>query len=262
MRRLLGGLLLILWCGVSMAADSQRYDALIKKHALAKGLDFYLVKSVIRAESGFNHTIVSPKKAQGLMQLIPATAKRFGVKNAFSPDENIRGGTTYLKWLLKRFDGNVEYALAGYNAGEGAVDRYSGVPPYKETKSYIKRIKRFYQAYKGRPLTPHAQRSKATTSLPSNHVKQIALALGALLDKSKRQAANQAASFAATSSQMKFMDPASMAVKSSDAVSYKNPSRWQHQRRRTNRIHSLTSPLGRSQSGVTRYRATAFKEER
>ena len=260
MRGLIGGLILSLWCGASMAADSQRYDALIKKHARDKGLDFYLVKSVIRAESGFNHTIVSPKKAQGLMQLIPATARRFGVNNAFSPDENIKGGTTYLKWLLKRFDGNVEYALAGYNAGEGAVDRYSGVPPYRETKNYIKRIKRFYLAYKGRPLTPNVQRSIASRSISSNHVKQIALALGALLDKSKQKTAKQAASFTATDSQMKFMDPASMAGKSSSVVQHRKSSRWQLQRRRSNRIHSLTSPLGR-QSGVTRYRATAFKEE-
>lgn len=262
MSRLIGGLILSLWCGASMAADSQRFDALIKKHARAKGLDFYLVKSVIRAESGFNHTIVSPKKAQGLMQLIPATARRFGVNNAFSPDENIRGGTTYLKWLLKRFDGNVEYALAGYNAGEGAVDRYSGVPPYRETKNYIKRIKRFYQTYKGRPLTPTVPRSNVTTSISSNHVKQIALALGALLEKSKLKTAKQAASLTATGSQMKSMEPSSMAAKSSAAVPQRNPLRWQHQRRHTNRIHSLTSPLGRSQSGVTRYRATAFKEER
>lgn len=261
MSRLLLGLILLVCGGASVAADTHRYDALIKKHANAKGLDFYLVKAVIRAESGFNHTIVSPKKAQGLMQLIPATARRFGVKNAFSPDQNIRGGTTYLKWLLKRFDGNVEYALAGYNAGEGAVDRYSGVPPYKETRRYIKRIKRFYKAYKGRPLTRKVTRSNAVASIPRNRVKQIALALGALLDKPNQQPSRQAGSFKATAKQITFIDPASLTAKSWGAASNTSPRNLHNQRRRTNRVHSLTSPLGRSQSGVTRYRATAFKED-
>ncbi|MCL4155683.1 UNVERIFIED_CONTAM: hypothetical protein GTU68_035806, partial [Idotea baltica] len=119
-------------------------DALIEKYSTLKGLDFYLVKSVIRAESNFKPEVVSSAGAVGLMQMIPATARRFNVRDSRLPEENIKGGTTYLKWLLKRFNGNIEYALAGYNAGEGRVDKYDGVPPFKETKKYIARIKRFY----------------------------------------------------------------------------------------------------------------------
>jgi soluble lytic murein transglycosylase-like protein len=99
-----------------------------------------LVLAVMAQESGFNPNIVSPKNAQGLMQLIPDTAKRFGVKNVFDPTQNIRGGMAYLRWLLAYFEGDVRLALAAYNAGEGAVNRYRGVPPYAETRDYVRRI--------------------------------------------------------------------------------------------------------------------------
>ena len=104
------------------------------------GLDANLVLAVIEAESGFNSKAQSPKNAQGLMQLIPATAERFGVGDVWDPEQNLRGGMAYLQWLLKYFQGDVELALAGYNAGEGAVTRYGGVPPYAETRSYVSRI--------------------------------------------------------------------------------------------------------------------------
>ena len=109
------------------------------------GVSEALIISVITAESCFSRRARSPKNAQGLMQLIPATAKRFGVTNAFVPAQNIKGGTRYLKFLLKRFSGNLHLAIAAYNAGEGAVDRFSGIPPYRETREYVKRVMSVYR---------------------------------------------------------------------------------------------------------------------
>jgi len=105
-------------------------------------LDPNLVLAVVEVESGFNPKALSPKNAQGLMQLIPATAERFGVADVWDPEQNLRGGMAYLRWLLDRFDGDIKLALAGYNAGEKAVERHGGVPPYEETRSYVKRIMR------------------------------------------------------------------------------------------------------------------------
>jgi hypothetical protein len=112
-------------------------------------IDPDLVMAVIQAESAYNPGALSPKNAQGLMQLIPATAQRFGVKDPFDPLENIKGGVAYLSWLLRHFSGNVEWVLAAYNAGEGAVDRHQGVPPYHETQAYVKKIQAHY------PKTTH-----------------------------------------------------------------------------------------------------------
>jgi soluble lytic murein transglycosylase-like protein len=112
-----------------------------------------LIRAVIHAESAFNPQAVSPKGARGLMQLIPDTAKRFSVKNSFDPRENITGGSKYLSWLLKRYGGNLKYAVAAYNAGEGSVDKYRGVPPYTETQNYVMRVldlqKRYSTALRG-----------------------------------------------------------------------------------------------------------------
>jgi soluble lytic murein transglycosylase-like protein len=90
---------------------------------------------------------VSPRNAQGLMQLMPETAARFGVQDSFDAEDNIRGGTIYLQWLLKQFDGDLDRALAAYNAGEGAVVAYGAVPPFAETIDYISRVKHFYRLY-------------------------------------------------------------------------------------------------------------------
>jgi soluble lytic murein transglycosylase-like protein len=103
-----------------------------------------LALAIIAAESNFNPQAVSVKNAQGLMQLIPETSERFNVKNAFDPAQNIRGGLTYLRWLLAYFEGDVALVAAAYNAGEGTVDRYRGVPPYQETHHYVQRILRSF----------------------------------------------------------------------------------------------------------------------
>jgi soluble lytic murein transglycosylase-like protein len=117
------------------------YQDLIEQHATANRVNPDLVRALIQAESAFNADAVSPKGAMGLMQLMPGTAADHGVRNAFNPAENIAAGVKYLKHLLDRFDGRVELALAAYNAGPGAVNKYGGkVPPYKETQNYVARI--------------------------------------------------------------------------------------------------------------------------
>lgn len=116
-------------------------DKMILEAGARHGVDPKLVHYVIRQESNFKMGARSHKNAQGLMQMIPATAERFGVKDVYDPGQNIEGGTKYLRWLLKRFDGDVKLALAGYNAGEGAVERSGNqVPDYTETKNYVKKI--------------------------------------------------------------------------------------------------------------------------
>lgn len=125
-----------------------------------------LVLAVMSAESNFNIGAVSPKNAQGLMQLIPDTARRFGVKDPLDPVQNIRGGMAYLRWLLAYFEGDVRLALAAYNAGEGAVDRYLGVPPYAETRNYVLKI---LVSLNGR--SSHAYDAAAT--LPSARLGQM-----------------------------------------------------------------------------------------
>jgi soluble lytic murein transglycosylase-like protein len=119
-----------------------RSDIIALVHRLAPGfrLDPELVLAVIQTESNFDPTAHSPKDARGLMQLIPETAQRFGVQDVWDPVQNMRGGMAYLRWLLDHFDGDRELALAAYNAGEGAVHRHGGIPPYAETQAYVKRI--------------------------------------------------------------------------------------------------------------------------
>jgi len=121
---------------------SSKYDPIIVAAAKKFDIDAALVSAVIKAESDYNPRTVSHKGAQGLMQLMPATAERFGVTNSFDPIANIHGGTRYLRWLLKTFEGNADLAVAAYNAGEGNVWKYQGVPPFRETVTYINRIAR------------------------------------------------------------------------------------------------------------------------
>jgi soluble lytic murein transglycosylase-like protein len=124
---------------------SERIDEIIVNAATQHGVEPLLLFSVMHQESAFNSGAISPKGARGLMQLMPATAARFGVKNIFDPEQNIDGAAQYLRFLLDMFDGNVSLALAGYNAGEGAVKKYgNAVPPYPETINYVRKIKRRY----------------------------------------------------------------------------------------------------------------------
>jgi soluble lytic murein transglycosylase-like protein len=119
-------------------------DRMIFEVGTRQGVDPRFIHAVIWQESKYDVNARSHAGAQGLMQLMPATAKRFGCEDLNDPHANIEAGTKYLGWLLKRFSGNVELALAGYNAGEGAVDKYNGVPPYNETRNYVKIISKRY----------------------------------------------------------------------------------------------------------------------
>ncbi|MBI2226583.1 MAG: transglycosylase SLT domain-containing protein, partial [Betaproteobacteria bacterium] len=120
-------------------------ELLVQRWAPEYSVDPKLVMALIGVESGFNANAVSPKNAQGLMQLIPATAVRFGVKNAYDALENLKGGLAYLQWLMAYFKGDVALVLAAYNAGEEAVERYRGIPPYRETRNYVKQITSVYK---------------------------------------------------------------------------------------------------------------------
>ena len=124
------------------------YDALIERAALRHGVPPALVKAVVKTESNFQRHAVSSKGAQGLMQLMPATAADLGVEDAFSAEENVRGGTRYLRAMIDRY-GDWKHALAAYNAGPGAVDQYGGVPPYRETREYVERVLHYYRRYDG-----------------------------------------------------------------------------------------------------------------
>jgi len=121
------------------------YQSTVQEVSLRYGVDMDLVNAVIRVESNFRPEAVSPKGCLGLMQLHPDTARRFGVRNVFDPVQNIEGGVRYLEFLLDYFQGDLELALAGYNAGENAVIRYGGVPPYPETIDYVKKVRRLYE---------------------------------------------------------------------------------------------------------------------
>ena len=125
----------------SWSTGRPNLDALIRQSGARHGVDPYLIFLVMEEESHFNPRAVSPKGARGLMQLMPGTGARFGVRNAFNPAENINGGVRYLKQLLQIYNGKVDLVLASYNAGEGAVAKYGHrVPPYRETRNYVKRI--------------------------------------------------------------------------------------------------------------------------
>ena len=135
-------------------SKSSLYDDLIRDNAHLQGIRTDLVRAVVQVESGFNAWAKSPKGAMGLMQLMPETMREFGVRDAYNPAENIRGGVAYLKQLLTRYSNNEVLALAAYNAGPGAVDKHGQtVPPYKETQDYVTKINRI----SARPVQPRGQ---------------------------------------------------------------------------------------------------------
>ncbi|WP_307833705.1 transglycosylase SLT domain-containing protein [Azospirillum brasilense] len=144
--------------------------AMVTKMAPTYGLDPDLVLAVIAVESGYRVDVVSEKNAMGLMQLIPETAERFGVTKPFDPEQNLRGGMKYLRWLLAYFDGNVTLALAGYNAGEGAVVQYKGVPPYRETQDYVVKVHSVYP----RRVHPHDSSVARSAGLPAAKQEEVA----------------------------------------------------------------------------------------
>jgi len=131
----------------SVLADPAAYDELIRETAAFHRVDPALVKAVVHAESGFNPNAISRKGASGLMQLMPETAKRYGVKDIFDPTQNVQGGVLYLKDLLRKFNHNHRLAAAAYNAGENAVIRYKGIPPYIETRDYVRKVMQFKVQY-------------------------------------------------------------------------------------------------------------------
>lgn len=129
-------------------AKSARFDGLIDEHASQHGVDPDLVRAVIQVESAFNPLAVSNKGAMGLMQLMPGTARSMGVSNPFDPRQNIFGGSRYLRFLANTFEGDLVLTVAAYNAGEGAVMRYRGVPPYDETRRYVQRVIQHYYNFR------------------------------------------------------------------------------------------------------------------
>lgn len=133
----------------TLRLNTAAYANEIRTAATQHGVDEAIVRAIIHAESSFNPNARSRVGAQGLMQLMPPTARRFGVSNAYDPTQNIHGGVQYLAWLLKRYNGDLTLAAAGYNAGEGAVDKYKGVPPYNETRRYVERVRVLADRYRG-----------------------------------------------------------------------------------------------------------------
>ncbi len=133
----------------TLRLNTTAYQSEVQAAAREFGVEEAVIRAIMHAESAFKPNALSRVGAQGLMQLMPATARRFGVSNSFDPEQNIRGGVQYLAWLLKRFNGNLTLAAAGYNAGEGAVDRHKGVPPYSETRRYVERVAVLAERYRG-----------------------------------------------------------------------------------------------------------------
>jgi soluble lytic murein transglycosylase len=159
--------------GLPRGADLTRgqYADLINGIATEHSVDPGLVRAIIKVESNFQPYALSRKGAQGLMQLMPGTAGRYAVGNAYDPEENIRGGVRYLRWLHDVFPGRLHLVLAAYNAGENAVLRYGGIPPYPETREYVARVLGYYQ---GREAPALASRTRSTRPATRTHVVQAA----------------------------------------------------------------------------------------
>jgi len=161
-----------------LALPPDRLDRVVRQAAEHNKLDPNLVKAVIGVESGGNPTAVSSKGALGLMQLAPSTAQRFGVGDVFDPAQNVEGGARYLRTLLNRYNGNLEKALAAYNAGENAVERSGGVPNYPETRAYVQRVTESY-------FRPGPNRLTALWSAPQRPVRRTVDSSGRVVFKNE-----------------------------------------------------------------------------
>jgi soluble lytic murein transglycosylase-like protein len=136
----------------ALLARATKYDSIIETAAVSNAVEANLLRAVIVVESGFNSRAVSKRGAVGLMQLMPATASRFGVSNPYDPTQNVHAGARYLRFLIDRFGQNIRLALAAYNAGEEAVDRNGGqIPPFSETMAYVPRVLKIYQMLVDQP---------------------------------------------------------------------------------------------------------------
>ena len=135
------------WSWSRARLHPNKYSEIIEGAARECQVDPALVKAIIHVESAFDPQAVSPKGALGLMQLMPGTARRHGVRNPFEPQQNIYGGTRHIAMLLRKYQGNLKFALAAYNAGEEAVEQYNGIPPYAETRDYVARVVSFHSRY-------------------------------------------------------------------------------------------------------------------
>ena len=146
------------WAPIYLDATLEKYDPLIWSAAEKYGVDYALVKAVIKAESNFNPQAISKAGARGLMQLMPETANILRVNDPFHPEDNIEGGVRHLRYLLNLFKGNLHLVLAAYNAGEEAVFRYNDIPPYRETRTYVQRVLKYFWNYSGETRTPDSSR--------------------------------------------------------------------------------------------------------
>lgn len=159
------------------SASATPYDREINAVAARFSVSPRLVHAVVKVESNYNKNALSHAGAKGLMQLMPKTAKRFGVSNRANPVQSLRGGTQYLAWLLKRYKGDLKLALAGYNAGEGAVDKYNGIPPYRETKQYVvkvlKELKRRQENRQPSAVSPNIVRVNNWQDGAANHAVRV-----------------------------------------------------------------------------------------
>lgn len=150
----------------AFSTGNREIDGYIEESSAQYDIDPLLIYAQMHQESKFKQKALSHKGASGLMQLMPDTAKRFGVKNIYNPEQNIKGGVKYMRWLLNRFDGDVRLALAGYNAGEGAVKKYGNqIPPYRETRDYVARIMTHYEQISNQSSSSAAGRIRINESV-------------------------------------------------------------------------------------------------